>query len=84
MIIPSDTRIFYSELGAKGFLYPSRGGFTSVEPLEIERTPIVYSKDYDLVPITILNKDQAVYWIEKRTFDSAAEKVERFLGIERL
>lgn len=84
MFIPSDTRILQSELGAKGFLYPSRGGFSSMEQLEVERAPIVYSPDYDLVPITILDKDSSIYWIEKRVFDAASAIVERFPGIERL
>ena len=84
MFIPSDTRIFRSELGAKGFFYPSHGGFTSLESLEIERAPIVFSEEYGLIPITILDKDSSIYWIERRVFDVAEQTVERFPGVERL
>jgi len=84
MFIPSDTRIFHSEIGAKGFAYPSHNGFSSLKPLEIERAPIVFSEEYDLMPITISDKDSSIYWIERKVFNTAEQSVERFPGIERL
>jgi hypothetical protein len=74
MKILSDTKLYLSELGAKGFLYPSEKFITTSSDLEVEPVPFVYSKEHGLIPVRVAvklgedglsNMAHTIFWVQK-------------------
>ena len=74
MKIKSDTRLYLSELGAKGFLYPSDRFITAPTALECDTIPFAYSKEHGLVPVRIAAQigeeglsyaERTIFWVRK-------------------
>ena len=74
MKIKSDTRLYLSELGAKGFLYPSDNFITAPAALQCDTIPFAYSKEHGLVPVRIVAyigeeglsyAEGTVFWVGK-------------------
>ena len=74
MKIKSDTRIYLSELGAKGFLYPSDRFVTANEEMLCETPPFLYSKEHGLTPVRLATKigegglsqvEHSIFWVER-------------------
>jgi hypothetical protein len=75
MKIKKDTRIYLSELGAKGFLYPSESFVTLPEEVEVERLPLIFDKSSKLIPVRVtgnLGKEElsmklsTVFWVSEK------------------
>jgi hypothetical protein len=77
MKIKSDTRIYLSEIGAKGFLYPSESFVLSPKEFNIEKIPYVCDSASGVVPVRIMAdvttnddrlsiKESSIFWVEKR------------------
>lgn len=75
MKIKKDTRIYLSELGAKGFLYPSESFVTLPEEVEVERLPLIFDKSSKLIPVRVtgnLGKEElsmklsTVFWVREK------------------
>jgi len=74
MKISSDSRLYLSELGTKGFLYPSENFITITSELEVETVPFLYSKDHGLIPVRVAvklgedglsNMAHTIFWVQK-------------------
>jgi hypothetical protein len=74
MKIKADTRIYLSELGAKGFLYPSEKFVTTEREMECEMPPLLYIKEHGLTPIRLAAKigedrlsqiEHSIFWVDK-------------------
>ena len=70
MIIPKGTTVYYSTVGAKGFIYPSEKSFVSFK--QVEAKPLNFSgstkKQAYLVDGSILehsDKRKLVVWLDK-------------------
>lgn len=77
MKIKKDTRIYLSELGAKGFLYPSDKFITTPKEFLIEVIPYVYDSGSGIIPVKVSAdisssddrlsiKESSIFWVEKR------------------
>lgn len=75
MTILPDTRLYLSELGAKGFLYPSENFIMVSDIISCELMPFVYSKEYGLTPVRVTVKigedgisrvENTIFWVDKR------------------
>lgn len=75
MNIPAGTELWFSKLGAKGFIYPSEASSKLKEPLFAVRASFVYPKEYGLVPIKASLEasdgkiDESIFWIKKEDAD---------------
>jgi|LakMenE18May11ns_1017448.scaffolds.fasta_scaffold8026428_1 hypothetical protein len=74
MKIKKDTRVYLSELGAKGFLYPSDTFIVTSEIVNCELIPFLYSKEYGLTPVKVAAKigeedisrvESAIFWVDR-------------------
>ena len=74
MKISLNSKLYLSELGAKGFLYPSERFITTTSDLEVESVPLLYSKDSGLIPVRVAVKlgedglskmEHTIFWIQK-------------------
>ena len=75
--IKSDTRLYLSKFGTKGFLYPSDDFITAPKDLSVEEVSFVYSREYGVVPVRVFVdigdeaisiKESTVFWIDKKYF----------------
>jgi len=77
MKIKSDTKLYLSELGAKGFLYPSDKFITTPKDFLVETIPYVYDSSYGVIPVKVSAdivgpddrvsvKETSIFWVEKR------------------
>lgn len=74
MKIQKDTKIYLSELGAKGFLYPSESFVTLSEEVEVERLPLAFDRSSKLFPVRVTGnlgreelsmKISTVFWVRE-------------------
>jgi hypothetical protein len=74
MKIKADTRLYLSEVGAKGFLYPSDNFITTDGEMFCELPPYLYSKEHGLTPIRLAVKigedrlsqaEYSIFWVDK-------------------
>jgi len=79
MKIKVDSRLYLTELGAKGFLYPSDNFITAVTALECDTIAFVYSKERGLVPVRIVAQigeeglstmEGTVFWVKKENLEN--------------
>ena len=79
MKIKVDSRLYLSELGAKGFLYPSDSFIAATTALECHTIPFVYSKERGLVPVRIVAQigeegfstmEGTVFWVKKENLEN--------------
>ncbi len=75
MIVKANSKIYYSELGEKGFLYPSSSFFLLSHDASCELPPFLYNKEHGLVPVKIMAKiggdgisyvENSIFWVEKK------------------
>ena len=74
MKIKKDARVYLSELGAKGFLYPSDTFITTSDVVNCDLIPFLYSKEYGLTPVRVTAKigeddisrvESAIFWVDR-------------------
>ena len=69
IIIPSNTKLFQSIIGEKGFLYPSESSLITSEEAVVQKVSYVHSKEHGLCPVQIINKsgesEDCIFWISK-------------------
>lgn len=79
MKIKIDSRIYLSELGAKGFLYPSDNFITTATALECDTVQFVYSKERGVVPVRIVAQigeeglstmEGTIFWVSKENLEN--------------
>jgi hypothetical protein len=80
MKIKSDTRVYLSELGAKGFLYPSDKFIITDGEMICDMPPYLYSKEHGLVPVRLAVKigedrlsqiEHSIFWVDKTKVSSS-------------
>jgi hypothetical protein len=79
MKIKIDSRLYLSELGAKGFLYPSDNFITAATALECDTVQFVYSKERGVVPVRIVAQigeeglstmEATIFWVSKENLEN--------------
>ena len=79
MKIKIDSRLYLSELGAKGFLYPSNNFMTTTTHLECDTVQFVYSKERGVVPVRIVAQigeeglsttEGTIFWVSKENLEN--------------
>jgi len=84
MLLRRGIKVWKSEFGTKGFLYPTDSSFFLEKEVEVESLPFV-SSDRDLVAFKFKDwsdeKESPVHWVDVKTWNYA--KYEETIRAER-